>query len=804
MSDPKYALRRLLKSPGFTVVALLTLALGIGANTTAFTVLNRLLLYRLPYPDPHRLVSVWVSMPQTQYMGVSPGAFCDVRSQNTVFQDVAVYYWVQGSLTEPGQPPQQLQKMPVSAQFCSVLGIFPATGRNFTEAEEAHKDHEAIISNAFWKKHFGADPKVVGRTIRVDSKVTTIVGVMPPSLDDPMLLGTIDMWTLDFPAENTAVRNLNWYSVMGRLKPGVTVGQARAELKAMATRFAHDFPKDNAKQTFTVMQYDQTLSDRTTVLLCWLVMAVTTAVLVIVCVNLANLQLVRTTGRGREFAIRMALGSSRYRIAREILTESMILSVAGGGLGLLVAKWGNASLEKYLAKFLTIDFPIDYRVIGFAFAVSAVTGAIFGVIPAWLSTRSDLNSALKQNARGSSSDRSRHRLRQVLIVSELAIAMAVLAGAGYFVTGMQRILHRDLGWNPDNLINGEIVLSHDKYGEGSDDPRCAVFDDRLRAELDAVPGFKASALSMNSPIWSSDGGGGPFVIEGLPTPTQGQEPSARSNGVSPRFFATMGMRVLKGRDVDDTDRRETPRVAVIDQAMADKYWPNENPIGHRIGVPGPKPDWHEIVGIVSNVTGGGDLQPGWVHFNYYTPLAQDAHRWINVTVRTASESLLMQDALRRAIAKVDSDVAIAGLVTARGAISNIVAVYSVVSRLLIEMAVLGLVLSAVGIYGVIANLAAERTSEIGIRMALGAQGRDVLWLVLGNGIFLASIGTSIGLVLSFALMYGLAKTMPDVPGKSSLMVIGVAAILVVISLLASWLPARKAAKVDPLAALRTE
>jgi putative ABC transport system permease protein len=805
MSDLRYALRRLIRSPGFTLVALLTLALGIGANTTAFTVLNRLLLYKLPYAEPKSLVSVWVTSPQNPYMGVSPGNFCDLRSQNTVFASVAVYYWVQGSLTEPGQPAVSVLKMPVSAKFFTVLGTPPAVGRDFTEDEEKRWDNEAIISNAFWRSRFAGDPKAIGSTIRLDGKVTTIIGVAPASLNDPMLMGKIDVWILDSPATNSTVRNMNWYSVLGRLKPGTSVDEARAALVTMAARFAHDFPKDNAKQTFRVVQYVQNLSNDTIALLCWLVLCVTSSVLAIVCVNLANLQLVRTTGRGREFAIRMALGSSRALIVRQILLESVLLSVAGGALGLTVAKWGNDSLEKYLARFFIIDFPFDFRVLAFAFGVSALTGAVFGVIPAWISTRADLNSALKQSVRGATSDRSRHRFRQVLIVSELALALVVLSGAGYFVTGMERILHRDLGWNPDNLLNGELVLSHDKYGEGGKDPRCGIFEDRLRAELAAVPGVVGAAISNGSPIWDRDIGGTGFLIDGQPAPPKGQEPQARVNDVSPGFFATYGMHILKGRDIDETDRPGSRRVAVISESMAKQFWPHGDPIGNRIESTDPgDPGWSEIVGIASDTTGGGDLHPGGIHYTYYEPRAQHTHRWINFTVRTATEAAAVQDAVRRAVAKVDSDVAISGLTTAQTGIANILAVYSIVSELLIEMAVLGLVLSGVGIYGVIANLAAERTQEIGIRMALGAQARDVLWFILRNGVFLASIGTSIGLALAFGLTFILEKRMPDVPGKSPIVVIGVAAILAAVSLVASWLPARKATRVDPLAALRTE
>jgi len=805
--DIRYSLRHLRRSPGFTAVAVLTLALGIGVNTTAFTVLNRLLLQELPYPESGRLIRVFSTTPQAHYKGpLSPGDFCDLRAQNTVFQNLAASgYFETASLTEPGQPPQQLNIAPVSADFMTVFGISPAIGRNFTASEEAHREPVAILSNRFWKGRFLSDPHIIGRTIRIDSKMYTIVGVMPPVLDDPLVtVALIDTWTLDSPAETSSVRDEGRYLVVGRLKPSVPLGQVQAELQAIASRLEMDYPKENAKRTLNAEPYSIVMVDKTTSRITWIVMAVTSVVLVIVCVNLANLQLVRSTSRGREYALRIALGSSRGRIVRQVLIESALLSIAGGTLGLLVAKWGNGIQEKFVADFLQgVDFPIDGRVIGYAFAVSAMTGMAFGVIPAWIATGADLNSSLKQNARVFSSDRSRHRLRQVLIVSELALSLTLLAGAGYFVTGMSRLLHRDLGWQPDNLLVGSISAPK-KYGE-SNDLRLGIFQNNLLAQLQAVPGVENAAVSMFAPMWESDGPNCEFALEGRPVPQKGHAPEAYSADVAPSWFGTLGMRILRGRNFTDADRLGAPRVAIISQSMARQFWPDEDPIGKRFGSLDPKnPNWAEIVGVVNDITGGSDFQPGRVHYNFYRPIAQNLNNWFFVSVRTAAGSPPIQDAVRRAVAKVEPDLAIALLTTARDAISGRLARFIMASRLLMEIAVLGLILSAIGIYGVIASLAAERTQEIGIRMALGAQARDVLRLVLGNAVRLTTIGTIIGLAFAFVLANVLGRTLPDVPGRNALAVFIVAGLLVAVALLASWLPARKATTLNPVDALRAE
>jgi putative ABC transport system permease protein len=786
----RFALRQLYKSPGFTVIALVTLALGIGINTTAFTVLNRLLLQSLPFADSGRLVQIWGTTPQYKFMPQAPGDYFDIKEHNTVFERVAVYYANSlASLADPGQPPEKATSVAVVADFFPMMGIVPSLGRTFTADEEAHHAPVVLLSNAYWRKHFGGDPHVLD----------TIVGVVPAEYDDPLLFGSPpDIWNLDQTDVNRNLRDKNWYQLAARLKPGVTIGQAQAEMTTLAAGLAHDFPRTNAQRGFNVIPFPTDSIGELGRNMTWLIMGLALVVLLIACVNLANLQLVRTTGRAREFAIRLALGASRTQLMRMLLAESLLLSLAGGAFGLLIAKWGNS----YLAAFLNLDMPLDLRVIGFAFVASAVTGAIFGTLPALLASREDVNTALKQGSRGASADRSRHRLRNGLIVVELAMALILLSGAGYFIRGIQRISQRELGWRTENALFGYVALPHDGYGEQGDE-RSRIFGDRLRAELLALPGVDQAAIARGAPAWGFRGE--QFTVEGRPPPLRGQEVFASTDTISPGYLGTYGMRLLQGRDFTDADRSGGSPVVIISESLAKQFWPGENPIGKRLGGTDPaNPNWSEVVGVTIDVIGGSDLTPVGKHYAFYRPWAQGSHRFMSFSLHSAKDPRLLEDGVRHVMARLEPNVAITYMATAEESMASNLSVFTLVRRLLIEIAALGLLLSAVGIYGVIANLASERTQEIGIRMALGAQAADVRWLFLRGGIRLALVGTAIGLLGSFGLMNILDKKVAIVPGNDPWVVIGVALLLITVALLACWLPARRATKVNPLLALRAE
>jgi putative ABC transport system permease protein len=797
----KHALRQLAKNPGFTVFALVTLALGIGVNTTAFTTLNRLLLQSLPYRDADRLVQVWASTPRDSETEQTPGDFVDEREHNTVFESMAAYYpgWSE-SLAEPGKAPIRCLSTRVTAAFFPMVGAQPQMGRLFTEEEEKNDDAVVLVSNAFWHEHYGSDPKILGRIARINAKDYTIIGVMPRLLDDPTLFGgRPGFWPVERIEGNKDVRNLGWYHVAARLKPGVTLQQAQAAMSVLARRMAHDYPKTNTDRTLRVVAFPRDNMGDSGEQLTWLVLALSGIVLLIACVNLANLQLVRTNRRAKEIGIRIALGSSRARLIWMLLSESFLLSAAGGALGLLVAVWSNA----YVGRYFGLDMPLDLRVLGFTFMASMTTGAVFGTVPAWLASRADVTSSLKSSGRGTTSDRSRHWLRQGLVVAELGLALTLLAGAGFFVSGLYKLTHKDLGWNPGNELVGYIELDTVHFGD-THDPRSLAFGERMRDALIALPGVEAVAFAIDSPAWGLRGK--PFRIEGQPAPEPGKEPYAGSTDATPGYLGLYGVRIVQGRDFRESDRFGSPSVVIVNESMAKKYWPGESPIGKRLGrTDGTTPDWAEVVGIMSDFKGAADFyNPTASNLQFLRPWAQNNDRFIGFHIRTAGDPAAMKDSIRKAMGLLSPDLALSDLSTIKDVIADEISYFTFLRRLLIQISVLGLLLASVGIYGVVANLAAERTKEIGIRMALGAQSASIVWLFLRNGIQLAVVGAAIGLAASLVLLRILGRMLPMLPGDDPKAVACAAVALVAVALLACWLPAQRTARINPNVALSAE
>jgi predicted permease len=797
----KRALRHLFQSPGFTVFALATLALGIGVNTTAFTVLNRLLLQSLPFRDADRLVQVWASNPHQAFMAQSPGDFIDIREHNTSFEGAAAYYPGWGaSLAEPGQAPIRCGSTRVSAGFFEMIGVQPQMGRLFTRDEENRSDTLALVSNSFWREHYGADPKILGRLARLDGKTYTIVGVMPPSMDEPTLWNVRPgFWPLDSIDENKSYRAGSWYRVAARLKPGVTLQAAQAEMTALAGKLAHDFPKTNAVRGFKVVPFPRNSMGPTGAQLTWMVMALSGAVLLIACVNLANLQLVRTTRRTQEIGVRLALGCPRSRLIGMLLAESLIVSAAGGALALLVAKWSNA----YVAHYFDLDMPLDLRVLAFTFAAALATGAMFGTVPAWMASRTDVVSSLNAGGRGATSGRSRHWLRQALVIVELCLALTLLSGAGFFVTGIHRLTHRELGWSPDNELVGFLELDHDHYGEMKD-PRSLAFGERLRPALKAVPGVQAVAFGIDSPAWGLRGS--PFRIEGQPAPEQSKETYAGSTSCTPGYLALYGIPIVEGRDFTDADRPGSRSVVIVSESMAKKFWPGESPIGKRLGGTDPAaPNWAEVVGVMKDFSGAEDFyDPTTGRYKFLRPWAQNNNRFIGFHIKTAGDAGAMMEPVRKAFGVLAPDFALSELETVKDVLAGEVSYFTFLRRLLLQISVLGLLLAGIGIYGVVANLTSERTKEIGIRAALGAEPGSIVWLFLGNGIRLALAGAALGLAASLILVHVLSRMLPLFPGSDPKVVAFVTVLLFAIALLACWLPARRTTRVSPMVALRAE
>ncbi|HEY4988839.1 MAG TPA: ABC transporter permease, partial [Opitutaceae bacterium] len=801
-SAMKYALRQLAASPGFTLVALVTLALGIGVNTTAFTVLNRLMLQALPYHDPASLVQLWSTAPRWGNIPNSPADYFDERDQNTVFTDVAAFSLASVSYAEIGKTPIQVGALYMTANFFTVLGVQPQLGRLPTEDESKHMAFVTLISDSFWHSHFNGDPNVLGKPVRMNSRVSTVIGVMPPSLNDPALFNSRPaFFYLDPVTHSRTVRKVGWYSELARLKPGVSIKQAQLQMDVVAKRLEHDYPETNKDRGFAVLRYPTNQLGNDGAQLTWMTFALSGLVLLIACINLANLQLVRTTRRGQEIAIRMALGCTRWRLIIMLLQESVIVSTIGGALGIAVGVWSNS----FVVHFFDMDMPLNFRVIAFTFGIALVSGAFFGTVPAWLATRVDFATSLKSGGRGSTSDRSRHWLRQGLVVIELAMAVILLAGAGFFVSGIYRLTHRDLGWKPGQQLIGEISLDQDNFGGDKNHPKVLAFGEHALEALRALPGVEAASISSGSPTWGNRME--PFKIEGQPIPEKGHEPEAGYFNVSPGWFEVYGIRLLQGREFLDSDRFESEQVAIVSESMARKNWPGESALGKRLQETdiGGDSKWATVVGVMQDFKGGAEFyNPTMSSMRFIRPWAQDTWGGVVFTVRTAGDPGLLKEPVRKAIAQLLPDLAIDYMATTAEDSAQIYSYFTFLRRILVQIAVLGLLLSAVGIYGVVANLASERTKEIGIRMALGAQPGGIIWLFVRNGIILAGIGAVVGLGISFFLVTLLGRLLPALPGKDPGVVVCAAFLLVLVALFACWLPARRTTKISPTVALRAE
>ena len=808
LNDIKYGFRQLTKYPGFAAVAVLTLALGIGVNTTMFSVLNALVLRDSEDPSSARLVSVYRTSPQSQQWPHSPANFYDYQKQSATFLDhIAAYSWNNSNLAEPGQPAERLPSMAVTGDFFTVFGLPPLLGRTLVPADDrAGLDHVAVISQAFWRGHYASDPAIVGRSVRIDGLPTTIVGVMPEAMEHPLTWGHIDIWTpLALPEAARQSRDNNWLSIVGRLKPGSTVAQAQLEATAIATRLAKQYPDTNAQNGLRLVPWSIAIVDSASRSLSWLCMALAGFVLLIACANLANLQLARMTSRLREHAVRIALGATRFQLIRQLLVENVFLSLIGGTLGSLLASWGTHLIGGaiLISDVPGYSIPIDTRVLVFTLAASILTGICVGVVPAWIASKTDVNSALKQGSRGSEGGRSRNRLRQGLVVAELALALLLLTGAAYFVRGMQRFSTMDGGWKPDGLIVAGMSMPFN--ANYTTDAQCRAFFDKVMAKMRELPGVSGAAIAGTLPItgaWSSSS----ILVEGRPIPDKGKEILSYYDPVTPGHFAAVGIRILSGREFLDSDRADSKHVAVINESMARTLWPGQDPIGKRFREPDSVKDWTEVVGVAA------DIHPTLEVFRTldspflaYRPLNQvpgySAH-YVNLALRSSAPPATVAAALRAAIQQIDPDQPVYQVMSARQAMENVTRGLDLVSSILEVFALIGLALASVGIYGVIANVASQRTTEIGIRMALGAQENDVLWMVLGQGLRLSLIGTAVGLACSWGLVRTLNSMLPVIHGSDPVTVALIAMILVGVAILASWLPARRATRVNPVVALR--
>jgi putative ABC transport system permease protein len=798
--DLRYGARMLMKTPGFTVAAVLTLALGIGANTAIFSIVNSVLLKPLPYPNADRLMTIWENHtarngPEREW--TSPTGFEDWRDQTKSFDHVVALQNWQPTLTGDGDP-EQLVGALVSHDTFAMLSASPVLGRTFRpEEDQRGVESVVVISHGLWERRFGKDPSLVGRKILLNNESRLVIGVMPAGFNFP-IIPNVDVWRPIQPALSPRCqRGCITVRVMARLKPEVTEAQARAELNAIASRVEQQFPDTNLKVGANLVPLHEFLvgAVKTPMLV---LLAAVGFVLLIACANVANLLLARSAGRVTEIAIRASLGAGRRRIARQLLSESLLLSAIGGVAGLLLSYW----LIDLLINFSPQGTPrleeigLDRRALGFTLAVAILTGLLFGTAPIWQLLKMDLNQALRDGGKGARVAQSSRRALSALVVAEVALALMLLAGAGLLIRSFIRLQSVDPGFNPRNLLTAIVRLPSASY----DDSKVRDFYGQLLDRVRTLPGAQSAAAVSSLPLAGYDTDNS-FVIEGRPAPPPDQQPVAWMSSVDHDYFRTMGMRLVAGRGFTELDNENSPKVAVISEATARRHFPNENPIGKRIG--NGRPDgWIEIVGVTADVKHFALNQDARV--SIFRPFRQRPSRLMFIVTRTTPAPSSLTPALRGVVAEMDRNLAVSGVSSMEEIMSQSIGQERFTLLLLGVFAALALLLSMAGIYGVMSYAVAQRTREIGVRMALGAESGGVLRLVIGQGMRLALIGVGIGLLASLALSRLMKTMLYGVSAADPLTFLLVGALLALVALVACYVPARRASQVDPMVALRCE
>jgi putative ABC transport system permease protein len=799
LTDLRYAFRQLIKSPGFTAVTILTLALGIGACTAIFSVVNAVLLRSLDYPEPARLVVIReTQLPDFPEFSVSPPNYLDWEKQTKSYENLAAYSGSRINLTGDGEP-QQLIGVKATAHYFDVYGIKPVLGRTFLPEEDAPgKNHVVVLSYPFWQRVFGGTADVVGRPIQLNGEPYTVIGVAPLGFG---IASKVDAWMpMAFDPKETANdnRGAHYLNVAGRLRPGVTVAQAEAELKVLAAQLATQYPDSNKGWGIFLMPLqDYSVRDVRAVL--YTLLGAVGCVLLIACANIANLLLARATARHREISIRAALGASRARLVRQLLTESVLLALCGGLAGMLLARWGLDALLALAPANLprVADIHLDAGVLAFSLALSVLTGLVFGIAPAWLAARADVNEALKQGSRGSTEGGARGRLRSALVVLEVTFALMLLGGAGLLARSFMQLTHVDPGFTPENATVLRLSLPQKKYALPEQQ---TAFADALLERVKNLPGVQAVGLTHSMPLVGDYVLG--FNVEGRPAIAPSDLPNTNYYAVTPDYFRAMGIRLMRGRVFTAQDNAKTPRVAIINETLARQHFPNEDPIGKRINITNGPDTWREIVGIVGDIKQYG---PDKATSNQsYEPFAQVPFSSLNLVIRTSGPPATLLGAIRPTVYAVDKDQPIGTIRPLEEIMADSIARQRFAMTLLTVFSAVALVIAAVGIYGVMAYSVVQRTGEFGIRMALGAQQRDVLRLVLVQGGKLIGLGLLIGLAATLAASRAMGSMLFNTSAQDPLTLGTITLLLGAVALVACLLPANRATKVNPIEALRAE
>ena len=803
LHDLRYAIRTLLKKPGFTLIAVLTLALGIGGSTAIFTVVDAALLRGLPYKSPDRLYHLWESTPQREFAQreFSYPDFQDYQ-QNQVLEGLAAYTGGGGILTGRGEP-ERVFAPSATANFFSVLGIDPVLGRTFqTGDDKPGAPRTLVLTYGMWQRRFGGDPGIVGQSLTLNGDSYTVIGVLPASFQ--FALRNADLWRPYQPTEAQLTRRfMHGTNLIGRLKPGISVAQAQAELSVIAKRIEQEHNQSHAGTGLKLIPLQEQVVGQVRPILIVLLAAVG-FVLLIACANVASLLLTRSLARQKEVAIRSALGASRWRVIRQLLTESLLLSIAGGAAGLLIAYWGIHGLVAVLPDAQVNSLPflkslrIDSSILLFSFGLSLLTGVIFGLAPALQSSRPDLNEVLKEGGRNTAGGAG-HRLRSAFVVTEIAMAVVLLVGAGLMMKSLLRLLQSDIGFNPENVLTMTVVLPGAKYTEAN---KQIAFFDQLKEGVQSLPGVAGAGTVDNLPL--NGGNTTRFYIDGDPIPPPGQAVEANFRVVDESYFPALGVPLISGRLFDERDKADAPGVVIIGKSVADRVFAGRDPIGRGIkyaSIEGP-PD--RIVGVIADVKIAG-LDEATKPVLYY-PFRQAPSAGTNLVVRTTGDPTALSAAVRNQTRRLEPEVALFNVKAMEQVISDSPAAFMrrFPALLISIFAGVALLLASIGIYGVVSYSVSQQTHYIGVRMALGAQASDILKMVLRQGLTLALAGMAVGVVAALALTRLLRSLLFEVQTTDVSTFAAVIGTLFVVALLACYLPARRATRVDPLVALRYE
>ncbi len=807
LQDVRFGLRILRKNPGFTATAVLTLALGIGINTAMFSMLKEFLFYPIPYPQSNALVKVSVAGNYDQ----SAADFLDEREQNTVFAHVAVFQgWLSGgNLSSSSGPAEGVNILWASGNIFDTLEVPPILGRALTdENNQPGNDQVIVLSHHLWIRRFNGDTNIIGRTVRLDGSTVTILGVMPANFECPPLFGgRVD---LVGPLTMTPQwRQNRWntiFKVIGRFKPGVTINQARAEMRTIGQRLTKEYPQYHSDEFWLQTQkLGQSLVETSGREILWLLFGLTGLVLLIACANLANLQLARMAGRSRELGIRVALGAGRARMVRQLLTENLVMSLLGGASGLMLAFVCDRLLIRQFGFGDFHDIPVNRVVIGFTVLVSILTTILVGATPAWLMARADVNPSLKENSRGFFGGRARHRLQNAFVIVQIVLALSLLTATGQVAVAMFQQVLRDPGWRPDGAFTAQINLAGPAYDSTQ---KRKNFFRQLEEGAAALPGVNCVTWCSVLPFQSAYGSH--VRVEEQPNLIPEKGPLVYWHFIGPDYFKTLGMTFRLGRDFTSAEIEKNSPLVIINQAMANKLFPGKNPVGQHVGFANIKMEWQTIIGVVNDVPGANAdecyayVPPGWFECS-------------TLVFRAQSPLKTTAPALRQIVAGIDPDLPVLQLESASRVFASAQAALRLIEGLIVAFGILGLLLAVIGVYGVTAYTVSQRTGEFGIRMALGAQRGDILWLILRRGLRLSLAGAALGMAGAIGILRVLSALIPNesptapplamfagIPETGWLITIGASAVLMAVGMLACYFPARRATRIDPMTALRCE